>query len=344
MQTIGSADPSPKPLEKLIRLAIPAALIYGGIMLFNAFAPTLIEFFNNFWHIVMVGAPAVFLSLYVLQNPTFLWMGYKTLCRKITSFFIKLDPLSFMDRYVDLLREKRKGLQLSKTNLKAKKIELERECARLKSEITEDLKMSKAALITGDKQLAGHKSGLAATLKGSYDLYTPILAKMETNLTFLNELDENWGFSIEKLSLTVEAKRKEFVMLKTMAKALGAAEEFAKGDTEANRIYKESVAALEENVTRKLAYIEEFENNSKGVMKSMNLEKQMMNDEGLDLLSKYEKEGSVFLNDDYSKFEMKIDPTTDLFSKSNANAKNAFANTASNNMATTEFGNFLKKN
>ena len=344
MQTIGSADPSPKPLEKLIRLAIPAALIYGGIMLFNAFAPTLIEFFNNFWHIVWVGAPAVFLSLYVLQNPTFLWMGYKTLCRKITSFFIKLDPLSFMDRYVDLLKEKRKGLQLSKTNLKAKKIELERECERLKGEITDDLKMAKAAQATGDRQLASHKSSLAATLTGSYNLYVPILQKMETNLKFLDELDENWGFSIEKLSLTVEAKRKEFNMLKTMAKALGAAEEFAKGDTEANRIYKESVQALEENVTKKLAYIEEFENNSKGVMKSMNLEKQMMSDEGLDLLSRYEQNGSVFLDQDYSKFEIKIDPSTDLFSKSNANAaKTNFSSNQKTTATNGEFGDFLKK-
>lgn len=345
MQTLGSSEPAAKPLEKVIRLAIPAAMIYGGIMLFNAFAPTLIEFFNNFWHIVIVGAPAVFLSLYVLQNPSLIWMGYKTLCHKITSFFIKLDPLSFMDRYVDLLKEKRKGLQLSKTNLKAKKIELERECTRLKTEITDDLKMSKAAQQTGDTQLASHKAGLAATLKGSYELYVPILRKMETNLKFLDELDENWGFSIEKLSLTVEAKRKEFVMLKTMAKALGSAEEFAKGDTEANRIYKESVAALEENVTKKLAFIEEFENNSKGVMKSMNLEKQMMSDEGLDLLAKYEKQGGVFLDDDYSKFEMKIDPSTDLFSKSNANAQNSYANANANtNAKTQEFGDFLKKN
>lgn len=343
MQTIGTGDPKPNFMEKIIRLAIPAGLIYGGIKLFNAFAPTLIDFFNNFWHIVIVGAPAVFLILYVLQNPTFLWMGYKTLCRKITSFFIKMDPLSFMDRYVDLLKEKQKGLKESKEKLKAKKIELERECARLKAEITEDLNMAKAAQKTGDDQMASHKSGLAATLNGSYNLYVPILKKMETNLEFLNKLDENWGFSIEKLSLTVEAKRKEFTTLKTMAQALGSAEEFAKGDTEANRIYKESVAALEENVSKKLAFIEEFQSNSQGVMKSINLEKQMMSDEGLDLLAQYEANGTVFLSDDYSKFEMKIDPSTDLFSKANNKSTANFNSTSTTTKKSSEFSGFLKK-
>lgn len=337
MQTLGSSDPKPNFLEKIIRLAIPAGLIYAGVLLFNAFAPTLIDFFNNFWHIVIVGAPAVFLALYVLQNPALLWMGYKTLCRKITSFFIRMDPLSFMDRYVDLLKDKRRGLQENKTKLKAKKIELERECESLKAQINEYLAMSKAAKATGDSRLSDLKSGLASTLKGSYDLYVPILTKMKTNLEFLDKLDENWGFSIEKLSLTVEAKRKEFTTLKTMAAALGAAEEFAKGDTEANRIYKESCAALEENVTKKIAFIEEFENNSKDVMKSMDLEKAMMSGEGLDLLAQYEEKGTVFLSDDYSKFEMTIKPDADLFSKANTQK----IPTASGEKG--EFGSFLNK-
>jgi hypothetical protein len=292
---------------------------------------------------VLVGAPAVFLTLFVLQNPTFLWMGYKTLCRKITSFFIKMDPLSFMDRYVDLLRSKRKGLQLSKTNLKAKKIELERDMAALKKNIDEKMRMSKAANSMGDKEEASHQAGLAMTDKGSYELYAPILRKMETNLTFLDKLDENWGRSIEKLSHTVEAKRKEFTTLKTMAKALNCAEEFAKGDTEANRIYKESVLALEEKVTQSLAYIEQFETDSKGVMKNIDLEKQMNNDEGLELLAQYEKNGSLFLEEDYSKFQMEINPNADLFAKANANAKTATSYSNTTKTGTGEFGQFLKK-
>lgn len=347
MQTIGSREPKPHWMEKIIRLAIPAALIYGGIKLFNAFSPTLIEFFNNFWHVVLIGAPAVFLSMYVLQNRTFLSMAYKTICRKITSFFIKMDPLSFMDRYVDLLRAKRKGLQASKLNLKASKTQLERDMAELKKNIDEKMRMSKTAKNMGDTGEASHQAGLAMTDKGSWDLYAPILHKMETNLIFLDKLDENWGRSIEKLSHTVEAKRKEFTTLKTMAKALNCAEEFAKGDTEANRIYKESVLALEEKVTQSLAYIEQFETDSKGVMKSIDIEKQMQSDEGLEMLAQYEKNGSLFLEEDYSKFQLQINPNADLFAKANSNAAvNNYGNAQVNANTTNgsgEFTSFLKK-
>lgn len=86
-------------LEKVFRIAIPAALIWGGIKLFNSeIAPTLIEFFNNFWVLVGVGVPALMLILYVMQNPMFIWQTYKNLCHKITSFFVKLDFLSYMDK------------------------------------------------------------------------------------------------------------------------------------------------------------------------------------------------------------------------------------------------------
>jgi hypothetical protein len=342
MQTLGSGgEQKPNWLEKIIRLAIPAGLIFGGMKLFNAFAPTLIEFFNNFWHVALVGVPAVFLTLFILKNPTFLWMGYTTLCRKITSFFIKMDPLSFMDRYVDLLKEKRKGLQKNKTELNANKIQLGRDIDALKKNIDENMRKSKAAMSLGDKDQAALHGSLAATDRGSYNLYIPIYKKMETNLLFLEKLDENWGRSIEKLSHTVEAKRKEFATLKTMAKALGAAAEFASGDTEANRIYKESVIALEENVSKKLAFIEDFENSSKGAMKSIDLDKQMMNEEGLELLAEYEANGTVFLSEDYSSYEMSITPGTDLFSK--ANSKSTTINTPTSGGGKGEFGNFLKK-
>lgn len=320
MQTLGTGESKPVWLEKIIRLAIPAAVIYGCIKVFNMFAPDLITFFDNFWHIVLVGGPAVLLVLYVLQNPMFLWMSYKTLCRKLTAFIIKMDPLSFMDKYVEMLNEKRKGLQKNKENLKAKQIELKREMENIKTSIEEQMNRSKAAMQIGKKEQAAHEASMAATDKETLELYMPIYKKISTNLEFLDKLDENWGRSIEKLTHTVERKRKEYKMLKDTAAALGLAQEFAKGDTEANRIYKESVAALEESVTKKLAFIEEFEGNSKGIMDSIELDKTIMNNQGLEMLEEYQKNGGLFLSEDYSTFEIKVPQGKDLFGKQQPDA------------------------
>ena len=97
MQTIGTKSTATHPMEKILRVLIPAVLIYGGIKLFNYMAPTLITFLSNVWILIGVGVPLVMLVLYVAQNPMFIWMAYKTLCRKITGFFINLSPIAFIN-------------------------------------------------------------------------------------------------------------------------------------------------------------------------------------------------------------------------------------------------------
>ena len=306
MQTFQNKDGKPVPLEWFMRIAIMGALIFGGIKLFNLVAPTLIEAFKNFWILALVGIPAIALVTYIISNPMVIWMGYKTLCRKLTSFFIKMDPISFMERYVDLLLEKRKGLQKSKENLLAKYKMLEREIDTLKKDADDKMKLARAAKNLGDEDTAALKSSMAAENIQSIDLYKPLYNRMKQNIDFLEKLDSNWGRSIEKLQFTVSRKKKEWETMNTMAKALGMAEEFAKGDTEASRIYNQSLIALEEKVTTKIAFIEEFENNSKNIMKSLDLEKAVMDEDGMNLLDRYMKDGNLFLEEDYSDCEIKV--------------------------------------
>ena len=101
--------------EKILRIAIPALLIFGGIKIFNIFAPELIEFFSNVWRLAFLGVPLAIIIVTVATNPKFIWMQYTTLIRNIVGFFIKLDPLSFMERYVDILIKKKDNLDKIKT-------------------------------------------------------------------------------------------------------------------------------------------------------------------------------------------------------------------------------------
>lgn len=293
--TEGRLGPFGKVIEMVFRIGIPAGLIFLGMKLFNFVSPDIIEFFKNLWVIVPTATVTFLIGLYIFQNPMFLWMGYKTLCRKMTSFFIKMDPLSFMDRYIDILLEKRKKLQENKKNLSSKKIELERLMNTLAKDFNEKMRLARASKGTDDEQ-ASHLAGLAAGDKESVDLYKPIFDRIARNLDFLDKLDANWGRSIEKLQATVERKRTEYKTLKVMAAALNMAEsEFIKGDSEAARVYRESVIALEENVTSKLAYIDEFEKSSKDVMKGIDIEKKMMDEDGLSMLDQWENNQSLLL-------------------------------------------------
>jgi len=297
---MSSSDQKSHWLEKIFRLAIPAGLIWGGIKLFNYMAPTLITAFQNFWVLCAVGIPAVFLIMYVVSNPMLIWMTYKNICHKITGLLIKLDFLSYMDRYVDILKEKRKNLQKSKQFIAGKKVELQRKIDKLTESMNQFLKLAKAAKQLGDNLKAGHNASLAGGDKETLELYIPMLRKLEANLLFLDKLDTNWGYGIEKLEHEVNRLRTQYQTMSEMAKAVGQAAEFANGDTEEAKVYKMSVAALEESLSQKVAAIEEFEKNSKNIMGNIDLEQQVQQNEGMDLLDQYMANNStLFLPEDF---------------------------------------------
>lgn len=326
-------------MEKVLRLAIPAALIWGGIKLFNYMAPTIEEFLTNIWVILGLGVPLAMILLYALKNPKFLWMSYTNLCRKVTGFFIKLDFLSYMDSYVDTLIEKLSNLRKSKQFLVGKKVKLQGQIDKLIDGIDENLKKAKAAKDLGNKQLMEHHSSLAAGDKQSLEVYMPMLKKMEANITFLDRLETNWSLGIDKLKHEVSRMRTQYETMSEMAKAVGQAEEFANGNTEEAKIYRMSVNAFEESLSQKIAAIDEFEKNSKNIMQSLDLERQMTANEGADLLDQYMANGSsLFLPE--SDADLKQFSSVDLsYTGDRVKVPASKGNSASNS---NEFSNLLK--
>jgi hypothetical protein len=103
MESFKSSDKD-TTAEKIVRYAIPVGLIALGVLTFNKVAPVLISAFDNLTSLIgsmfaaaAVAIPAIFIVLYVAQNPEFIKMTYRNICRKITSAFIKMDFLSYMD-------------------------------------------------------------------------------------------------------------------------------------------------------------------------------------------------------------------------------------------------------
>lgn len=267
MQMLNS--PNEHPAEKYVRWIIPAILVGVGVLFFNKIAATLIHFFDNIASLMGSIAAAGLMTLvvglpilYVIQNPAFVATFWKAISKKITGFFVKLDPLSFMDAFIDKLKEKRANLQ------------------RVKVKIEVAAMLSRKA--TGDGE--------------SIKLYKPLYDRMVKYLTFFEKLDGTLATTIEGTEYEVARKREEYLTIKDAYKGLSDAEIFINSDNEDAKVFQMSLAALEENVTQKIAYIDDFEKRSKGMLDDMDVEKQMMNDEGLRLLEEFEQNGGSFFN------------------------------------------------
>jgi len=308
MQQLPSNMPE-TAMEKILRwlpfIAAGVAIFWfwGGISAF------VVETLKNTVMTIVYGVPLAALVLYVWSNPAFIWMSYKNICKKITSFFIKMDPLSYMDRYADILSEKLTNVRKSEVNLKAQQVKLKRQIDTDQKLMNDSLKMGEAAMKQGNKSQASLYGLRAKGAQESINLFTPNLQRLDRSIKFLQLLDENWDTSIISMRETIERKRTEWQILKENAKALNQASEFLRGDTEEGKIFQESMKALEDQVSQKIAYIEDFEQRAKPIMEGAQIEKSANQADGLDMLEQYMNDSRILLPD-FSKIATPIEYET----------------------------------
>lgn len=245
---------------------------------------------------VVYGAPLAILVGSILLYPKAWWMGYKSICKGITSWFIKIDPLSYMDRYADYLSEKLDNLNKTKIDLGGRQVAAGRRIDALKKEVEEHKRRGAAAIKMNDQNTASLEGTRLQGALNSIQTYTPNYERMTRSLKFLTEMGDNWGVTIIKLREEIARKREEYEVLRDEAKALGQAEEFLRGDTDAGRIYQESLKELEGRVTRMIAYVDDFEKRAEPILKGIEVDNQMQHDEGIAALEAYMKNSTAELD------------------------------------------------
>lgn len=301
METLPSSGGGKSGLiEKLIRYLPIIAIGVGLFYFWGVIVPFVEETLKNTLLTVVYGIILAGTIGPIILYPKVFWMGYKSFCKKLTSLLIKMDPLSYMDRYVDTLSEKLDNLNGIKVQLQGRQVAAERRIKALQQEVQDHLHRGQAALKQNNQSIASLEGTRLEGAKKSIALYTPNYERMTKSLTFLNALSENWGMSIIQLREEIARKREEFEVLRDEAKALHQAEEFLSGNTPEGQIYQESLKALEYTVTQKIAYIEDFEKRSKNIMDGITVDNQATHDEGLAALEAYMKDDKLLMPNSYA--------------------------------------------
>lgn len=289
MEMLPNSGGKPSWLETLLRwlpfIGIGALAFWGWGTISTFVAATL----QSTLLTIVYGVPLAILVGSIVFNPSAWWMGYKSVCKWITSMFIKIDPLSYMDRYADILSDKLDNLNKTKVELQGRKVSSERRIENLKTEVSEHQKRGAAALKMNDQSTASLEGSRLQGALDSIKTYTPNFERLTRSCLFLDTLSENLGVTVVKLREDIERKREEFIVLRDEAKALGQAEQFIKGDTEEGRVYQESLKALEYNVTQKIAYVEDFEKRAEPILRGIQVDNKMHNDEGIAALEAFMK-------------------------------------------------------
>ena len=288
--------------QKGIALILLVATLTAVVVGVNAITPAIVAFCTNIWKILLIGTPTLFALVYIAKNPFLIWSMYKTLSWNLTKFAISLDKLSVMDRYADYLELKAKKMQKRILTLNTYKISVGRKIEKAKQDMADNLKRGDSALRQGQKAVASSNGVMANADKQTIAAFQPLYDRIDKEVVGFQEVLENWLLSITNIRYVNERKRTEYETLKEAAKICGEADEFLHGDTEAAKIYNESIRQMEEDMSGYTATIDQFDAAAKPILDSARVDKQMNLDEGLKALEEYRTNGSLMLPDLTQRF------------------------------------------
>lgn len=280
---------------KILKWGVPLAILAVIVWGVNAFVPAINMAADNLWQLTYKVGPFVLAGSLYLMNKTAINLWWVGKCHSISTALIKMDPLSVMRGYLISLRKKIKNMEATVLFLNGKKLFLGNLIKKKEAERRDFEKMAIASQRVGEMTGATLNAKKALACKGSIELYQPIFERYEKSTEYLGKLLENWNESANSTAFTIENKTEEFETLKSMYDGLKSIDDLTRSDSPEVQAFVESMKALENDMSQRQAFIDDFEKRSQPILTDMKVRKQADSDDALKLLEELAQNSNLEL-------------------------------------------------
>jgi hypothetical protein len=227
---------------------------------------------------------------------------FKSSMRWITSWFVKIDPISILYGYVDELKGNLKAMRKQIFKLRSQKHKLKEMIINNEKEINTNLTLAKEAKNTQEDSQVILKSRKAGRLQESNVKLDELYRKMEILDRVLNKMYQNSAILAEDIEDQVQIKETERKAIMASHSAMKSAMNVIKGDKDKKEMFDAALDAIADDVSNKVGEMENFMVMSENFMQSIDLQNGVFEEEGLKMLEKWENEGtSILLGSDKQK-------------------------------------------
>jgi phage shock protein A len=276
-----------------------AALVGGGAYLLYQILPSLITLAQNTLYLSGLLA-ALGAVLYIAMDPkarNLLWYAYKSVMRWITGIFVKIDPISILKTYIEDLEKSLSTLSKQIGALRGQMRTLKGTMEQNEAEINKNMGIAEQAKKKGDEgniTLATRKAGRLQDANAKYDV---LYKKMDVMYRILTKMYENSEIVLEDTKDQVQLKSQEYEAIKTSHSAIQSAMSVISGDPDQRALYNQALESMADEVNLKVGEMERFMDTSKNLMASIDLQNGVFEEEGMQLLEKWERESPMMLLD-----------------------------------------------
>lgn len=286
-----------KKPEGITGLLFLLALVAGGGFLLVTALPTLVALTQNVLYLSLM-LLAVAAIGYVVFDPkmrNLVWYMYKSAMRRITSFFVTIDPIGILKNYVEDLQKNLGKMRTQIGAIRGQSRKLEALIKKNREEIEQQMQLAKAAKEKGMERQLLLSSRKAARLKDSNEKYASLLKRMDVLYRILNKMHQNSEILLEDTKDQVALKEQERKAIRTSHSAMKSAMSVISGDPDQRAMFDAAMEAVADDVANKLGEMERFMEMSSDFMNSIDLQKGIFEEEGMKMLEKWEKESSLLL-------------------------------------------------
>ncbi|HFA50826.1 MAG TPA: hypothetical protein ENJ95_17600 [Bacteroidetes bacterium] len=273
------------------------ALIIGGGFLLATALPAIINFAATTLGLVLL-LVALSAIIYVLLDPkmrALIGYGYKSVMRWVTGLFVQIDPIGILKSYVEDLQDNLRNMNKQINKLRGQMHQLNEIIHKNKREIQSNLQLASKAKAQNNNAQMILKSRKAGRLKDSNIRLDVLYKKMEVLYRVLKKMYENSEVMMEDIKDQVELKEQERKAIIASTSAMRSARNIIQGDKDKRAMFDEALEAIADDVSQKVGEMERFMEVSANFMDSIDLQNGVFEEEGMELLQKWENESMSLL-------------------------------------------------
>ncbi len=289
-----------KPEGTTGKLFMGALIIGGGYALIKAL-PIITSLLENTLYASFLAA-ALGAVVYVALDPkarALISYAYKSVMRKITGWFVTIDPIGILKNYISSLKGNLRKMNTQIGKLRGQMHQLKEMIVKNEREIKNNLSMANRAKSTNKKSIMVLKARKAGRLKDSNLRLDELYTKMEVLYRVLTKMYSNSEIMLEDIVDQVQVKEQEYKAIKASHSAMRSAKSIIAGNNSKREMFDMALDAIATDVGQKVGEMERFMDMTSNFMDSVDLQNGVFEEDGLALLEKWEKESeSLLLGDD----------------------------------------------
>lgn len=231
----------------------------------------------------------VLISFAVL-NRNNIWNYMKQISWDITKAMIAKNRPDYLYKYYDYIVQNNAELKDSVLKVKGTETKTVRRIEEIKNQLENDKKQ--AVLLQGKNAPKSVMSVLETKIDINTQKYNTLMPRLENTKKqskYLEELLDLRTAEATNIKMKIDAKVEEYEMLKDMNSATESASKFLKEGSIEFKMYQEGLKQIEDTSSQYIANIQLFETQTRPLIESMQLEKEVSADAGAKLIEEWKQ-------------------------------------------------------